>query len=202
MIRTMFTTLVSLILVSSCSKISSPEDQCISSTRYEALLSSNFEDFDQNPETGWRALPDCYSDIAELIIAYIARNRSELTEDQILILQWHAGQDFALDGNYKSAIEWMEKCFRSGEYYHDVSWNLYVQGTLAFLRKDASTLEKSFVALDALDKSEEGKQTWPGTEFSSNPNTGILSNLMDCMDEPYSIAYSCPYYRATSDKPE
>ncbi len=55
-------------------------------------------------------------------------------------MHFHAGQEYAMSGenNYDKAIDNFTHAYKSqGE------WDAYVEGTIAFLRKDEASLEKA-----------------------------------------------------------
>jgi hypothetical protein len=98
------------------------------------------KDFDQSPE-GWRALDEKqrYLEASELILSYIRQNRHDITgmNPSLQVMYFHAGQEYAMAGekHYENAIE----CFEYA-YMESTKWNLYVEGTIAFLKRDKTTL--------------------------------------------------------------
>jgi hypothetical protein len=98
------------------------------------------KDFDQSAE-GWRALDEKqkYLEASELILSYIKQNHNNITgmNPSLQVMYFHAGQEYAMAGeeHYESAAE----CFECA-YMESTKWNLYVKGTIAFLKQDKKTL--------------------------------------------------------------
>ena len=93
--------------------------------------------FDQDQSSPWRkeARAGHYETAARLIDDWISSNEIHDRND-MSILVWHAGQMYAFAGQTDKAISRMRKSFNADE-----PWNLYVKGTIAFLRGDQQGLE-------------------------------------------------------------
>lgn len=121
-----------------------------------AELDLSPHDFDQT-SNGWSKLDKkgLYLEAAQLIERYIESNAMRIeqqSEVSIQTLHFHAGQEYAMAGEayYAQAIEHMERSYKSSE-----GWNLYVEGTLAFLSKDQATLSEASIKLSNLADSEQ-----------------------------------------------
>ncbi|MBO9498130.1 MAG: hypothetical protein J7496_06660 [Novosphingobium sp.] len=154
-----------------------------------AMLAMDYAEFDQDPASGWRALPaeGCDLEIADLIGDW--RTQHESTDP---ILYWHEGQVRAVAGQIARAIELFE---RSHEAIDPFGWNLYVDGSVAFLRRDRAALQAARDELAALPRPED----WPPLGMDGKPadvgwpmNLDFLDGFLRCWDEPYKIAYDCP----------
>jgi hypothetical protein len=108
----------------------------------EALMALDEDHFDQdlsNGGAGWRALaskPACRLVAADLVRDY----RTTHTTKRAGLLFWHEGQLRAAANDYTSAIPLLEKS-REPAGDDQAGWNLYVDATVAFLRKDRAALD-------------------------------------------------------------
>lgn len=92
-----------------------------------------------------------------------------------------------------AAIALFERSRKSVEEDHGMGWNLYVDGSIAFLRRDRISFDKWHAALAALPKPEgfdprdpDGKPiaiSWP-------MNLHVLDGFARCWDKPYKEAYA------------
>src|SRR5215510_945608 len=108
----------------------------------EFSLGLSYQEFDQTPHSGWRALGDekRYRQAAELIERYLQRH-SELDRSQLAILHWHAGQMLAIAGDSEAAMKHMSSARVDPEPpTSPLRWNDYVDATVAFLRNDRAKL--------------------------------------------------------------
>jgi len=98
----------------------------------------------------------------------------------ITTLYFHAGQCYAMEGEdfYLKAIQKFEKSYKRNKIYTE--WNLYVKGTIAFLKKDKKNTIK---ALDLLTKLSSSKYTFH-EQFLKKCVSGIDENIT------YESAYS------------
>ncbi len=134
----------------------------------------DYKSFDQSPPNGgWRALKDKGRDleIANLLDSY-AKCRKGLTSDQKGTIIFHAGQIHANIGESEKALE------RFAESYNDelnskYHWNLFVDGTMAFVKRDAAKLKAARDKVEALEK--------------DHPYVKTLNNLMRCFGRPYKL---------------
>lgn len=85
----------------------------------------------------------------------------------------------------------------------DPVWNLYVDGTIAFLTQDRSGLEAATDSLAAIEVSESEKEE-RRRFLEDNPDItmrdgfvdepaflSVLAGLLNCFGQPYSAAYGC-----------
>lgn len=153
----------------------------------EALLQLDEDAFDQDMEGGWRMIAgrrdgECMVAAADLILDYIARHNGEL--ERPFLAHWHAGQMFALAGEDGRALDQFRLSYRTGQETGMTAgiWNIYVDGTIAFMEGDR----------DALTASRDALPTGPYT------NRDVLDGLLNCFGEPFAVAYG----RACRDQGE
>ena len=139
----------------------------------EKAKTQSLREFDQDPKGGWRALynENCFAEAAKLILAY--KTRTNTTDSQ---LSFHAGQMFAISGDYASAIKELKLALvpaaaNSGNFL----WYDYVLGTIAFLERDRPRLIRH---RDALAAKKE----------SNAPNLRVLNLLIERFDQSYDDA--------------
>ncbi|WP_190481357.1 hypothetical protein [Pseudanabaena sp. FACHB-2040] len=153
----------------------------------QSSLALDYDAFDQTPTQGWRRLADmeCYRQAAELIVSYLNTN-GNFRGNEHEILSFHAGQMYAYDGDYESAIPFFEQSFSSHEGippefqpYID-AWNIYVNATISFLMQDQAAL------LACRDELAEG----PTLDDGEVMNLNVVDRLIQNFGEPYSQAYS------------
>ncbi|MEC7953042.1 MAG: hypothetical protein VX195_08195, partial [Pseudomonadota bacterium] len=109
----------------------------------EAELARDVVAFDQTEGQGWRPLYDaeCYIDAAELLRDWQSQHEDDLDQtdprDRSLakILLWHEAQMWAFGHRNDLALPIFEKIDREGRAASGNAWNLYVDGTLAFLNR-------------------------------------------------------------------
>lgn len=167
-------------------------------TERTRLLGLSPQDFDQDMDGGWRAVvqrPGCELAAASLLETYITDNGIEPDDG---VMHWHLGQLLALSGDGDAAIPWLEATRRA-----DLAWNLYVDGTIAFLDRDRSALSAATESLAATEVSEAEKAsrrrfladnpeiTMPDGFVDEPANLRVLEGLLACFGEPYSVAYGC-----------
>lgn len=157
--------------------------------------------FDQVEGQGWRPLyhAGCYVDAAELLRAWQAENGGELDlgdpRERALadIMVWHEAQMWAFAERTDLALPLFEQTYRDSE--RSRTWNLYVDGTLAFLRRDKPALEAAMAELAGIPKppgwdnavDQEGQPVslpWP-------QNFDVLEGLHRCWNNSYAVAYLC-----------
>ena len=147
------------------------------------LLSLSFTEFDQTPNSGWRSLvsysssPEEYCRAVNLIDSYITHNKS-LTDSELAITAFHAGQLSAFAGDGDKALNYFNKGYtyslaaQSGQ-----AWLLYVRATIAFLKKDEQELEQCSDELQKSYKTTLGK------------NAEIVMKLLNNLDKSYVEIY-------------
>ncbi|MEM7702826.1 MAG: hypothetical protein AAF251_12875 [Pseudomonadota bacterium] len=169
----------------------------------EVELSRNFVDFDQTEGQGWRPLYDakCYLEAAQLLRDWQAAHPDafdrDSRRDQMFerTLIWHEAQMWAFGGRFDVAEPIFARTYRGSASVYDTAWGLYVDGTLAFLRRDASALERAISQLSEVPKppgwdravGADGKPItlpWP-------QNLDVLQGLERCWSRSYSEAYLC-----------
>lgn len=151
-----------------------------------SLLKLSERAFDQNVTGGWRALANrgCNREAADLIRRYRLKRRPKNTN----ILIWHEAQLRATAQQNRLALALFRQSYRKG----DTAWNLYVDGTIAFLENDRKRLMASRKALIALPKpktvpnfemmGQVVKMPWP-------PNLNVLDGFDKCFGQTYREAY-------------
>lgn len=153
------------------------------------LLALDEYSFDQDMNGGWRAVAqheECTEIAADLIRDY--RETRGLTST---ILYWHEGQLRALAGSTDEAIRLFEKSRKTFDIH---GWNLYVDASIAFLKRDKPALLAAREALARLPRPEDfdprdaqGKLvsvSWP-------LNLRVVDGLITCFDRGYKEAYGC-----------
>lgn len=194
------TTLTSCLLAASCSMAVAQENPPANCAHDRArLLALDEQAFDQDLSGGWRALsskPGCTLAAADLLRDYrIAHHQNSG------LLFWHEAQLRAGAGHYPEAIALMEKSYKPAEQ-DKAGWNLYVDATIAFLRRDRTALAQAksalasvkapvradippvvdgYMEVDFADGTKR-KIRWP-------PNIDVVEGLENCFDKPYSEAY-------------
>lgn len=132
-------------------------DRCASSPdKLLNLLSMKYQEFDQTPGGGFRELYSngCYLSAAILIDAWHLNNLNTLSPIESSASYFHAGQNYAYQGSkfYLIAI----KHFQLALLIDEVSiqkykfWNPFVNGTIAFFKKDKADLIKNLNVLKML----------------------------------------------------
>ncbi len=161
-----------------------------------AMLALNLPAFDQDPAGGWRSLEarGCVVEAADAIRDWRAAHVSMGPADTLLA--WHEGQLRADAGQYAAAVTLLEAGRHPAADDAKWGWNLYVDGTVAFLRGDRRGLDVARARLAALPRPPELKDAvgadgrpravrWP-------MNMGVLDNLLRCWGRSYKVAYRCP----------
>jgi hypothetical protein len=140
----------------------------------ESLLALNQDAFDQDMKGGWRTLAarGCIEEAADIIRDYRNRHQPLKGTEQSILLYWHEGQMRAMLGQDKDAIDLFGNTLQVGN--GSAQWNFYVDATVAFLRRDRTTL---LMARDALAKSGD------------SPNLTIVDNLVTCFGKSYRESY-------------
>ncbi len=156
-----------------------------------AMLALDYDTFDQSP-AGWRSLarPGCFIAAANLIAAWRAAH-----PDHPGIVRWHEGQMRAAGGDYPAAIPLFESARWTslGEAGVDTGWNLYVDASIAFLRRDLEALTVARAALAALPLPADQptaaasvRTMAPPTDWP--PNLGVVDGLITCFERTYADA--------------
>jgi hypothetical protein len=160
----------------------------------DRLLALDQQTFDQAP-TGWRELAEagCYLEAADII-----RDWRKLNATSATILPWHEGQMRANANHYRDAILLFNESRKKPSEEMAEAWNIYVDGSIAFLRADRPAFRRARARLARTARPIEfnpvdssGKPLdlpWP-------PNLAVLDSLLHCWGLPYQKAYSCPRQR-------
>ena len=154
-----------------------------------AMLALDQRRFDQDIAGGWRPLADLGCDLAaaDLIAAWRAVHASAHPD-----LFWHEGQMRANAGQTDAAIALFERA-RHPAATDAIGWNLYVDGTIAFLRRDRTGL---LAARDRLARLPAPKD-WHPNDPDGKPvriawplNLNVLDGFLQCWDASYRDAYA------------
>lgn len=170
---------VGLCLWASLAQAADPAPSC--KQRYEELtplvMRMPYREFDQS-EAGWRKLSDCPAEAASLLKRYLAR-----TEYEARNLRWHLSQTLAMAGDTAAAITAAEQSRDPPDVERSTQfrWNVYVDGTLAFLRRDRT----------AFDKQREALRNAAVAHPENLSNLAVLDRLATCFERPYKQAYVC-----------
>ncbi len=170
-------------------EVAASEKQC--AVDRHRLLALDQQSFDQAP-TGWRELArsGCY-----LVAADIIRDWRQLNAASDTILSWHEGQMRANANHYSEAISLFRQSRKKPSAEMAEAWNIYVDGSIAFLQADLRALERARARLAGTSRpanfnpvDSSGKPLnapWP-------PNLAVLDLLLRCWGLSYLQAYSCP----------
>jgi hypothetical protein len=135
-----------------------------------------WQEFDQQTKspTSWRSLIEngCEEAATRAYADYLAWGPIPAGERWQTTARFHLGQSLAHAGRPDDAARIIATARRETEV-GGLKWNLYVQGTVAFLTRDRPALQRSFAALAA----ESG--------FANAVNAGVLSGLLHCWERPY-----------------
>ena len=180
---------IALIVLAAASPEASPK--CSYDLRNTLLLDERA--FDQDMDGGWRPLAarECYFEAAELIQKWRETHRAEDST-----LYWHEGQMRASAGQYPQAISLFEASRHPADLDRKWGWNLYVDGSIAFLRGDMDALRSARDKLSVLPAPSELKDL---KDVNGNPsrvawpmNLHVLDAFIRCWGAPYRVAYNCP----------
>lgn len=158
-----------------------------------AMLALDQPAFDQDMHGGWRALAakGCDLEAAELIRQW--REVHHATEP---ILFWHEGQMRANAGDYANAISLFERSRHPADADMMWGWNLYVDGSIAFLRGDRPALEAARGRLAILPRPpalpEVRNADGAPVAIAWPMNLHVLDGLLRCWGQSYRRAYNCP----------
>ena len=151
--------------------------------------------FDQDMTGGWRALAmaGCDSAAADLIRDWrAAHTGADMPNPGILF--WHEGQLRANAGQTAAAIALFDRSRKTAAEDAGFGWNLYVDGSIAFLRRDRAGFDMARATLAVLPRpagfdprGPDGKPVtvrWP-------MNLNVLDGFRRCWNRPYKEAYTC-----------
>lgn len=177
------------LLVLAAQGAGAPPDEPCTHDR-EALLALDFAAFDQTESSGWRPLyrAGCYVEVALLLREYRLRADGDVPS----IIPFHEAQMWAYAGETDQALPLFAQAHRTDGSLSAVAWNLYVDGNIAFLRRDRAGLEAAASALAAVPK-PPGWDSAVGVD--GNPvslpwplNLNVLEAMLRCWDETYEVA--------------
>ena len=138
----------------------------------EYVLSLDPYTFDQTDD-GWRGLDKKgkYLEAAKLIESYMVQNEPSIEAQGRVSLQtihFHAGQEYAMSGeaNYSRAVEHFRQSFKES-----TSWNIYVNGSIAFLERNIESLILSSQELD----------TFSAQDSRLDQNAALLRRFLDAL---------------------
>lgn len=137
-----------------------------------------YQEFDQTEGKGWRWMvgQSCVAEAARLIDAYLIA-RDGLREVDKVNLSFHAGQTYALAGDYGEAIKRFRRAAVHPTAPPEFKWSEYVRATIAFLEHDADALvQNRDVIADA------------AAYGPNQSNLRVVDLLMKNFDRPYKDA--------------
>lgn len=173
----------------------------IDEDEFYRLMGLSYRDFDQDFKGGWRAIDykdGCGPVAAHILKSYLTASKNRFT-DHTSSVKWHAGQVLAGIGRYEEARTYFEQTYKSADSLGD--WNLYVDGTIAFIKRDKSALIAARDKLAKIPVPEALKNarrqflkdnpniTMPKGFIDEPGNLSVLNQLITCFDKPYSEAY-------------
>lgn len=173
--------------------MASPEASAKCSYDLEEMLLLDQNAFDQDMAGGWRPLAanGCDFEAAELIKKW---RDAHSAEDSTLY--WHEGQMRANAGQHEQALPLFEASRHPASRDEKWGWNLYVDGSIAFLKGDIDALKRARDKLSLLPEPPELKDL---KDVDGNPakvvwpmNLHVLDAFIRCWGQPYKVAYSCP----------
>lgn len=178
------------LLLTAAQPVDSPIAKPDCSYDLEAMLELDLQAFDQDLNGGWRTLANregCERAAAELIREWRHEKRNHRH-----ILYWHEGQMRASAGETEVAIALFNLTRKDLEGDADFGWNHYVEGSIAFLRRDKEALLSAIERLKAVPESEDNSFTRPdGTvvQMAWPPNLNVLRRFEYCWGRPYADVY-------------
>lgn len=185
-------TMIALSIALFVLTVSSNSSQPVCTFERASLLKLEEKSFDQDLEGGWRkiAYSGCKKQAADLI-----RDWRRIHNSKSKTLYWHEGQLRAEIGKTTAAIKLFKKSIKTPEEDAGFGWNLYVEGSIAFLNRDKDGLLAARNSLAALPKPEGLDRM---VDVDGNPvtikwpmNLHVLEAFIACWDKPYSAAYRC-----------
>lgn len=168
----------------------------VDAARLNELLALDQQAFDQDMDGGWRPVgwePGCESAAADLIAVWRTHSGNMIDRG---IIDWHEGQMRAHAGETEAAITLFEQA-RSGS----AAWNLYIDATVAFMRRNRPALEAARAELAQMRPSEaemaarrrfleENPDVTVPEGFAEQPmNLNVVDNLIACFGRSYREAY-------------
>lgn len=171
----------------------------VDETRFLSLMALEQNAFDQDFSGGWRPVgdePGCEQAAADLLIAYMDQS-PHFNPERPGVIGWHAGQMLAMSGETEQAIAYFDAA-----RFSNADWNLYVDATIAFMRRDRAAAEAARADLATMPPSEEEMAArrqfladnphirMPDGYVEQPQNLNVVDRLLTCWDAPYADAYS------------
>jgi hypothetical protein len=144
-------------------------EESLGADEYTRLMHLSLDGFDQSYE-GFRKYSENYDLVRLIIPEYI--NLNHLSIYEAANLHWHLGQMHAFNDNIEAAIAEMAQ---SNLESSPIFWKCYVEGSIAFLKKDKAKLLES---LEILRKQD------------NQMNIEFLEKFVKYFDRPYWEAYN------------
>lgn len=182
--------------------------QCeVDAAEFERLMSLSYRDFDQDFSGGWRKVSsnEGCDKAGQLIIEHYILYSTKYLPGELKYLRWHAGQQAAEYGNYQSAIGYFKTTLKNTEVQalneSELLWQLYVQGSIAFLERDKDKLQGIHDQLAVIPVSDEEQAarrkflednphiTMPDGFVEKPQNLSVLERLLECYEYEYKVAY-------------
>ena len=158
-----------------------------------AMMALSQRAFDQDMTGGWRGLSmrGCEAEAADLIRDWREANTPGPGAG---ILYWHEGQLRAELGQDAAAIALFERSRKTVEEDRGMGWNLYVDGSIAFIRRDRAAFDRAHAALKALPKPagfNPRTRLADGTKITMvwPMNLNVLDGFARCWGKSYDEAY-------------
>ena len=176
----------------------------VDETALADLLALDMNAFDQDFSGGWRAIEyrdGCSVAAATVIEAYTLYSTPHAPQGSLVMLRWHAGQALANAGAYDQARAFFAGSYQPGSDQGSAEWNLYVDGTLAFLDRDQGALMAARTVLAAMPVSAEERAarqaflddnpriSMPDGFVDEPSNLNVLDDFLACWDRSYADAY-------------
>lgn len=173
-------------------------DACIGDR--DETLAFDIEQFDRTPGSGWRPIAEvegCEIAAADLIAEYRETRISPDDPRSESSLAWHEGQLRATAGQTDRALNLFSRTYRENiEHNADVSWNLYVAATIAFLKQDRAALDAAHEELRTLPEPDFWAAAVERTQekYGFTPvwpsNLNVVEKFQHCFSSSYKEAYS------------
>ena len=167
------------------------------------MLLQDYGTFDQTGR-GWRWVdrqPGCEAAAADLIARYLVVEHAILSEPEAQMLRWHEGQIRAGLGQDAAALALFTTTHSPEDAPSALTWNAYVDATVAFVKKDRAALVAArallaaapapadFDAMAAQYEQQTGRRPqWP-------PNLDVVDAMNTCFERSYRDAYADPACR-------
>lgn len=159
----------------------------ITDAKVARILELPFREFDQNPSDGWRPYyaSRCYKEAAHLLTEYISLYPERVEEHYML--PFHAGQMFAMIGEYDKAVDLMRQGY-SQRSSAIIDWNAFVDANIAFLENNHEMLVRmrERIAKQPIMTEAMGAPDWA---IGKKMNLDVVDGFIACFDKAYSVAY-------------